>query len=127
MPIKSFRDLTVWQKSMSLAEGVYAAVRLMPASERFELGSQLRRSAVSIPSNIAEGRGRARTKPLIHHLVIALGSEAELQTQLELSIRLGFISPERGQPLIQASAEVGRMLAGLITTLERRGPAPPNS
>ena len=119
MPIKSFRDLLVWQKSMALAEGVFAAAESMPATERYGLTAQLKRTAVSIPSNIAEGRGRARTGSFIHHLVIALGSEAELQTQLELAMRLGFIPRDKGEPLVATSIEIGRMLGGLIAGLRR--------
>jgi four helix bundle protein len=78
----------------------------------------LKRSAVSIPSNIAEGKGRGRTGHFVNHLIIALGSEAELQTQLELSVRLGFITAARTQPLLDAASEIGRMLNGLIASLE---------
>ena len=83
----SFRNLAAWQIAMTLAENAYAICALLPASERFELGSQIRRAAVSIPSNVAEGQRRS---PLVfkNHIGIALGSLAELETQLELVQRL---------------------------------------
>jgi four helix bundle protein len=120
MPIKSFRDLLVWQRSMTLAEGVYALANAMPVSERYGLARQLKRAVVSIPSNIAEGRARAQTRAYISHLVIALGSEAELHTQLELAVRLRLAPPEQVKPLHDAAAEVGRMLRGLIFALEAK-------
>ena len=118
MTIKSFRDLVVWQNAMKLAESVYRVAGSMPATELYGLTRELKRSAVSIPSNIAEGKGRGRTGHFIHHLVIALGSEAELQTQLELAVRLGFIPSASAQPLLESASEIGRMLNGLIASLE---------
>ena len=119
MTIKSFRDLLVWQKAMTLAEGVYALAETMPAVERYGLTAQLKRTVVSIPSNIAEGRGRGRTGHFINHLIIALGSEAELQTQLELALRLRLVAPPGAQALIDDCAEIGRMVNGLIASLEQ--------
>jgi four helix bundle protein len=95
--INSFRDLTVWHKALTLAEHVYLATEEFPKSEAFGLTSQMRRAAVSIPSNIAEGKaisGRAYPK----HLRIALGSEAELQTQIELAVRLKMLPQSDGPP-----------------------------
>jgi four helix bundle protein len=119
MAIRSFRDLEVWQLSMQLAEAVYALVRRFPSDERFGLASQLKRSAVLIPSNIAEGAGYGRNRRYIHHLRIALGSEAELQTQLELAQRLNLVTPAQVQALIERASEVGRMLNGLLRSLEK--------
>jgi four helix bundle protein len=118
MTIKSFRDLVVWQNAMKLAEGVYGVAGSMPATELYGLTRELKRSAVSIPSNIAEGKGRGRTGHFVNHLIIALGSEAELQTQVELAVRLGFIAGASAQPLLDAASEIGRMLNGLIASLE---------
>jgi four helix bundle protein len=120
MTIKSFRDLLVWQNAMTLAEGVYEIAGTLPASERYGLSTQLRRAAVSIASNIAEGRGRGQTGSFINHLLIALGSEAELQTQLELAVRLRMVPRDRAQTLIDSAAQVGRMLRGLVASLEAR-------
>lgn len=104
---------------MKLAESVYSLVAGFPADERYGLTSQLRRAAVSIPSNIAEGWGYGRTGRYIHHLRIARGSEHELITQLELSARLGLARTEHVAPILNQATEVGRMLTGLIRSLER--------
>ena len=116
MTIQSFRDLKVWQKSMLLAEQTYSLARGFPAEERYGLARQLRRAAVSIPSNIAEGSAHP-TKRYVHHLRIALGSEAELQTQLQLSVRLRLSSDQTATPIVQLASEVGRMLHALIRSL----------
>ena len=119
--IQSFRDLTVWHKAMDLAEKVYTTSDQLPRSEAFGLINQIRRAAVSIPSNVAEGKavgGRA----YIRHLRIALGSEAELQTQVELAIRLKMISAPNGEKLLGETSEVGRMLTALLRSLLRREP-----
>ena len=116
--IQSFRDLTVWHKAMALAEHIYSATEEFPKSEAFGLTSQMRRAVVSIPSNIAEGKaisGRAYRK----HLRIALGSEAELQTQIELAVRLKMLSQGEGTNLLSEASEVGRMLISLLKSLIR--------
>ena len=117
--LNSFRDLLVWQKAMDLADAIYTATADFPRHELFGLTAQLRRAAVSIPSNIAEGRaiggGRYR-----HHLRIAIGSEAELQTQIELAVRRAYLAPERAAAVLNDAAEVGRMMHGLLNALARR-------
>src|SRR6187402_2311254 len=116
--IQSFRDLTVWHKAVDLAEHVYSASDKFPKSEAFGLTSQMRRAAVSIPSNVAEGKaigGRAYLK----HLRIALGSEAELQTQIELAVRLKMLTHIDGENLLSEASEVGRMLISLLKSLTR--------
>ena len=117
MKINSFRDLVVWNKSMSQAVGVYALVRQFPVDERFGLSMQLRRSAASVPSNIAEGAGFGTNRRYVHHLRIAAGSNSELQTQLELAERLAFATPTQIQPMLAHAVEVGKMLSGLIRSL----------
>ena len=119
MPIQSYRDLVVWQKSMSLATRVYVVARGLPHHDRSTLGAQLQRSAISIPSNIAEGWARGLGRTYILHLRIALGSEAELQTQLELAERIGIVGPETTRALLDDAAEVGRMLRALVKALNR--------
>ena len=119
MPIKSFRDLVVWQRAMTLVEHVYAATEHFPVSERYGLVAQLRKAAVSIPSNIAEGHAR-RTGHFRHHVNIALGSEAELQTQLELAYRLKLAPKAQVQPILDEAADVGRLLHGLERALAAR-------
>src|SRR5262245_46828858 len=110
--IQSFRDLSVWQKSMSLAVHVYNNTEKMPRSELFGLTSQIGRLTVSIASNIAEGKsvGGQRYR---RHVKIALGSNAELQAQIELSQRLEMLNAKVADELLGEASEVGRMLAGL--------------
>jgi four helix bundle protein len=114
--IQSFRDLSVWQKSMELTERVYTITEQFPRSERFGLTSQMRRAAASIPSNIAEGKAIGGLS-YPRHLRIAHGSEAELQTQIEVARRLGFLDEAEAKTLLGAVSEVGRMLVGLRRSL----------
>ena len=116
--IESFRDLTVWQKAMTLAEHVYSATEQLPKSELFGLTSQMRRAVVSIPSNIAEGKGIGG-RAYLKHLRIALGSEAELQTQIELAVRLKMLTKGEAENLLSEASEVGRMLLSLLRSLIR--------
>jgi four helix bundle protein len=88
----SFRDLKVWRDAMTLVEEVYSVSGRFPRTERFGLTSQIRRAAVSIPSNIGEGKRRKRQRAFLHHLDIALGSQGELEVQLEIAQRLGFVA-----------------------------------
>jgi four helix bundle protein len=90
------------------------------SDERFGLTAQVRRATVSIPSNIAEGKRRKRQRALLHHLDIALGSQGEVEVQLEIASRLGYISPTQYDPLARRVEEVGRMLNGLIEALQIR-------
>jgi four helix bundle protein len=114
----SFRDLKVWHASMVLVESVYALSARLPPDERFGLTSQLRRASVSIPSNIAEGKRRKREQAYLHHLDIALGSQGEVEVQLELAHRLGFIR-ETDYAQVQKDVEtIGRMLYRLIESLQ---------
>jgi four helix bundle protein len=119
--IKSVRDLLVWQEAMQLAEGVYRMVATLPASERYELSAQLRRAAVSIPSNIAEGNGRGPSLAYVHFLKIARGSLREIETQLLLAAQLGMIGEEQSSVLLAKCDRVGRLLHGLLQSLERMG------
>ena len=120
--INSFRDLAVWQKAMTLVERCHRASERFPRDERFGLTTQVRRAAVSIPSNIAEGFCRRGRASYVNHLSIALGSEAELETQIEIARRLGYLLPADADVMIDDLQEVGRMLNGLITSLERSAP-----
>ena len=114
--VKSFRDLLVWQKSMDFAEHVYRVQKKFPAEERFSLCDQLRRAVVSIPSNIAEGRGRDTARDFAHFLTVARGSLNEVTTQLELATRLGYMKP--GSGLYEESIEIGKMLNTMIRRLK---------
>ena len=93
--IKSYEDLEVWQGGIELCVRIYELVKRLPSSERFELSSQMRRSAVSVPSNVAEGHARRQPKPFLNHVHIALGSLAELETCLVIALRLKFITEEQ--------------------------------
>ena len=117
--IKSVRNLMVWQKAMVLAERCYAVSRRMPKDEQGVLGYQIRKCAVSIPSNVAEGKSRKSTAVYIQHLWVAHGSGAELETQLELGARVKVVSEQEAAALIANAQEIGRMIQGLIKSLER--------
>ena len=116
--IQSYRDLLVWQKGMALVTEVYALTRKYPASEQYGLVSQTRRSAVSIPSNIAEGYGRNSTSDYTRFLRIAGGSLYELQTQVEIAVNLNYISRKDFEAVDEASNEISKMLLGLIRKIE---------
>ena len=116
--IKNYRDLLVWQKAMVLVNKVYKSSSNFPDTEKFALCSQLRRSAVSIPSNIAEGYGRSSTKDYIRFLHIAMGSLFEMQTQLEISLNQQYIKKEYFDILFEDCREIERMLSSLIHKLK---------
>jgi four helix bundle protein len=122
--IRSYRDLVVWQRAMELVEVSYRLSRTFPSAERFGLTSQLRRAAVSIPSNIAEGHGRKHLGDYLHHLSMANGSLMEFETQLLIAGRMGYVTLESQQRTLDLSGDIGRMLAGLIRALKARRPAP---
>ncbi|OYW74663.1 MAG: four helix bundle protein [Verrucomicrobia bacterium 12-59-8] len=117
--MQSYRDLIVWQKAMALVRQVYLITSEFPKHELFGLTSQLRRSAVSIPSNIAEGNGRSTTLDYIRFLQIARGSLFEAQTQIEIASQLLFLNPDQTQELLSLANEIERMLNSIITKLSR--------
>lgn len=118
--IRSFRDLHARNAAMDLVSTTYALAAKLPSAERFELGAQLRRAAVSVPSNIAEGHGGAARQRYLNHVRIALGSLAELDTQLELARRLGYLTPDDLVPAEQQLARTGQLLHGLARSLQAR-------
>ena len=118
--VKSYRDLSAWQKARLLVKEVYLLTAAFPVGERFGLVSQMNRAAVSIPSNIAEGYGRATTQDYLHFLRIARGSAYELETQLVLAQDLGLCTEERGFRVQVVLQEEIRILQGLIAALERK-------
>lgn len=120
MTFKGYKDLLVWQRAMDLAAHCYQLTESFPRSEIYGLSAQLRRSAVSVPSNIAEGNSRRSTKEFLRFLSISLGSMAELETQVRIAERLGYMNPETLDSALQISDEVYRMLHGLRVSLERR-------
>lgn len=113
MAARNYRDLLVWQKSMDLCEGVYEVTRSFPRDEIYGLTQQIRRAAVSVPSNIAEGQGRGGDKEFDRFLAIAYGSLREIETQLLLAHRLKYISERTANELLELAAEVGRLVNGL--------------
>jgi four helix bundle protein len=118
--IQSFRDLVVWQKAMDLAELVYAVSRKFPESERYALTLQVRRAVVSVPSNIAEGYGRHSTADYIRFLQIALGSAYELETQLDLAVRLKLVERDIVKDALELCSEIEKMLVVLSGKLRSR-------
>jgi four helix bundle protein len=123
----TFRDLEAWQQGMDLVERCYDVTRSFPTSELYGLGIQLRRAAVSIPANVAEGHGRRSTRAFRNHVSIAIGSHAEVATCIELAARLGFLNPAARDQLLERSNSVGRLLYGLYRAIARKIPesAPP--
>ncbi|MBQ7218027.1 MAG: four helix bundle protein [Ruminococcus sp.] len=118
MSAKSFRDLIVWQKSIDLVVEVYQLIKRLPKEEIYSLSNQMRRSSVSIPSNIAEGQQRKTTKEFVNFLSIAKGSNAELQTQLIICVRLGYLTDEQIKPTMTLSEEISKMLTKICETLQ---------
>lgn len=121
-PVRSFRDLVAWQKSYALAIAVYRSTKAFPADERFALTSQIRRAAVAVASNIAEGYGRGGRSDYIRFLKIARGSLYELDTQLQLACDLTYLDQPAHAGLKSALNESERILAGLIRSLEAPEP-----
>jgi four helix bundle protein len=114
----SFRGLKVWQRSMTLVEEIYSATSSFPRHEQFGLTSQIRRASVSIPSNIAEGKRRKRQLVYLNHLDVALGSQGEVEVQLEIAKRVGFLASHDYDRIQAIVEEVGRMLNGLIASVQ---------
>ena len=115
--VKTYRDLVAWQKAMDLVVLVYDMTEHWPRKETYGLANQVQRAVTSIPSNIAEGQGRASTKEFLHHLSIARGSLLEVETQVLIAERLGYISQEQANQLLRNTTEVGRLLNGLYRSL----------
>jgi four helix bundle protein len=118
--IRSYQDLNVWQLSISLAESVYRMTATFPKHELYGLSSQMQRAAVSVPSNIAEGNSRDSTREYLHHLSIAVGSLAELETQSIIAGRLGYCAAQETDAFLTQTKEIGRMISGLQRSLKRK-------
>lgn len=114
----SYTELKVWQVSMDLVQSVYGLTRRFPREELYGLTGQMRRAAVSSPSNIAEGYGREQKGFIAHSLRVALGSTRELETQLLIALRLKYLVGDDLSPARQQCDEVGKMLRGLIRSVE---------
>src|SRR5437870_8178062 len=117
MQIRSFRDLRVWQAGIELVRLVYGMTSKYPRNETYGLASQIQRAAVSVPSNIAEGHTRESTKEYLNHLSIAQASLAELETQLEIAVRLKYVSLGDSQPIVAHVGSLRRQLYALRNAL----------
>ena len=113
MKSSNYKELRVWQKSMDLTTKIYNLVKLLPKEETYALSDQMRRAAISIPSNIAEGQGRNSEKEYINFLSIARGSLWELETQLEICVRLGYVEQSIIADTLDLITEVSKMINGL--------------
>ena len=117
MTVRNYQELIAWQKAMDLVDAVYEVVGKFPREELYGLTAQLKRAVISVPSNIAEGQGRRTTKDFVHFLYISYGSLREVETQLMIGARQKFMADDRLQPLLDRTAEVGRIINGLIRSL----------
>ena len=117
MKTSDFRQLRVWQQAMDIVVDTYAIIKTLPIEERFSLCDQMRRSSVSIPSNIAEGQSRNSSKEFIHFLSISRGSIAELQTQLILCVRLGYVEDDIVTGLLSRLKDNDKMIGGLMKAI----------
>lgn len=118
--VLSYRDLVVWQKAMALVEWAYRLTATLPKSEEFGLKTQIRRAAISIPSNIAEGHSRGSPREFLHFLHIAMGSLSELETHIELAMRLSYLTGKETQAFNGACIDVCRLLHGLARSVHIR-------
>ena len=117
---QGYRDLVIWQRAVALVPAVYSAIRSFPKYETFGLSDQIRRAAVSIPANVAEGQARQHKKEFLQHLAIARGSLAELHTLLIVANRLVYLSDQGLSDLEAQISEVGRPLNGLMSKLDSK-------
>ena len=117
MGIKSYKDLEVWQKSMTLVKQIYLVTKKFPKEEQYGLVNQMRRSAVSIPSNIAEGKARHHLNEYIQFLFIALGSSAELETQTIIARELKYFSESEADKIIEEITQIAKMIRSLVNKL----------
>ncbi|MBQ7454263.1 MAG: four helix bundle protein [Selenomonadaceae bacterium] len=115
MSVSDYRDLVVWQKSMDLTVEIYRLTKNLPKDELYGLTNQLRRAAISIPSNIAEGSARLSTKEYLRFLSIARGSKVEIETQLLLCVKLGYLQQSDMDNALNLCTEVGKMLNAIIS------------
>ncbi|MFP4474003.1 MAG: four helix bundle protein [Desulfatibacillaceae bacterium] len=120
MAIRSYRDLIVWQKAMDLVAMVYTVSKGFPREEMYGLTSQVRRAVVSIPSNIAEGQGRNSTREFRNHLSMAYGSLQEVETQILVAERLGYLNADTTRATLRQASEVGRMINALSSALLKK-------
>ena len=113
----TYTDLEVWQAAMDLAEDIYRITKTFPKEETYALTIQLRRAAVSVPSNIAEGKGRSSGKELAQFLCHSRGSLFEIETQINLARRLGYLDASRAEAFLRKTTRVGQLLNGLLRSV----------
>jgi len=118
--IRGYQDLECWQKAMDLVVDTYQVTKTFPSDERYGLVAQLRRAAVSVPSNIAEGRGRFGLGGFLYHLSVATGSLVEVETQFLISQRLNYLNQSDARVVLGKTAEVRRLLAGMVRALRKK-------
>jgi four helix bundle protein len=118
--ILTFRDLDAWEAGMDTVVAVYRLTALLPSDERFVLSAQMRRAAISIPANVAEGHCRRNPKVNLNHVKIALGSQAELETEVEIAKRLGFIDANTCDQMAKLGSRLRPLLHGLRRSIARR-------
>jgi len=121
--MSTFRNVTAWQKAMDLVDAIYEAVACFPQCELYALAQQMKKAAVSIPSNIAEGRGRRTTADYRNFLYHARGSAHELDTQIEIAARRRFLNADTAHVLSDKTAQVGKLINTLINATYRRDPS----
>jgi four helix bundle protein len=117
MPVLHYRELIAWQRGMDLVEAVYRLSACFPTDERFGLTNQIRRAAVSVPSNVAEGQGRGIGGEFAHHLRIANGSRQEVETQALIAVRLGYVTADQAAETLALAEEFGRINSGLLNSI----------
>ena len=115
---ESYRDLIAWRKAMDLVTEIYRVTRAFPRDELYGLSNQLRRAAVSVPSNVAEGQARFSSKEFHHFLSQARGSLVEIETQLTIAQKLNYLTSTQTQPLLDRASELGKVLNGLIASIK---------
>lgn len=120
MSVQHYRQLIARQKAMDLVKRIYEISQTFPKEESYGLTSQIRRAAVSVPSNIAEGQGRDSTKEFLHHLSIAYGSLMEVETQILIAESLNYLKAEETKLILEQTAETGRLINGLIRSLKTK-------
>lgn len=118
MPIRNYKDLIVWQKAMDLSVEIYRLVKKLPKEELYCLSDQMRRSAISIPSNIAEGKSRTSQKEFSYFLSIAQGSRSELETQIQLCEKIGYLNVDEIKNALDLLIELEKMLVKLQATVK---------
>ena len=120
MAVQNYSQLIAWQKAMEMVTMIYRVTKQFPKEEMYGLTSQIRRAAVSIPSNIAEGQARTSTKEFLQFLAVAQGSRAEVETQIQIALRLDYMTNNRAQEILTLLSEIRKLMYGLSKVLQRK-------